>query len=337
MGVVTRSQGASDREKWDIIFNGLVKMLQSQQEQLQTLVKERKILEDRLRIQMERWKFDICLYEDHIFKLKHKLEGKQMESLLEEAKGDFMVGMKQKEASISKLRLEEAEDLLSDFRVWLDFLTDNSKDVSQRNPTKTSKRLAGGKDSSSISGSSRNFKGEVRRLELESPISASEKNSQISALLSENKFAWNQYNLLESELTNKLHCKNAELEEANKKIEALISGMEELKSSNSEKDQIIERLKGEVSQKEADLNRLKFKTDSVTPVLRPCKAEGSRDQRNTVKKIPSADQVHDSPKDTNKGSQGSKRKVHEVIPISETPSFFTSTFKVPKLKTSRLR
>ncbi|GLT73149.1 hypothetical protein SLA2020_450270 [Shorea laevis] len=337
MGAKKHSQDASDREKWDKIFNGLVKMLQSQQEQLQTLVEERKVLEDRLRMQQERWESDVSLYEDHISRMKRNLEAKEMECLVEASKGEFLVGMKQKEASLCRWKLEEAEDLLGDFRVWFDFLTITPKDISQRNPTETNEGVAAGKDSSSISGSSGKLEGNVREKELEYQNTTSEKNSQISALLSENKFVWNQHNHLESVLTDKLQSKHAKLKEANKKIEALVSSMEELKSSNIEKDQIIERLTDEVSQKEADLNILKSRIASVTPMLTRCKARGSRDETNGVKKVSSADQFSDTLKNTDKGSKGSKRKVDEVVFIDETPSLFTSTFKVPKLKSSHLK
>lgn len=60
------SEISSDRQKWDKIFNGLVRMLKTQQTQLVTLVNDRKILEDRIKMQHERWASDISLYEDHI-------------------------------------------------------------------------------------------------------------------------------------------------------------------------------------------------------------------------------------------------------------------------------
>ncbi len=66
MGTNKRSELSSDRQKWDKIFNGLVRMLQTQQTQLETLVKERKLLEERVRVQHERWVSDIRLYKDHI-------------------------------------------------------------------------------------------------------------------------------------------------------------------------------------------------------------------------------------------------------------------------------
>ena len=57
---------SSDREKWDKVFGGLVNLLKTQQEQLETLLKERHLLEDRIKTQHERWFSDIRLYEAHI-------------------------------------------------------------------------------------------------------------------------------------------------------------------------------------------------------------------------------------------------------------------------------
>lgn len=66
MGMNRRSKASSDRENWQKIFNGLVEMLQTQQRQLETLAKERKLLEDRIRMQHERWVSDVRLLEDQI-------------------------------------------------------------------------------------------------------------------------------------------------------------------------------------------------------------------------------------------------------------------------------
>lgn len=42
----------------------MVHMLQTQQKQLETLIEERKLLEDRIRMQHDRWSSDTRLYED---------------------------------------------------------------------------------------------------------------------------------------------------------------------------------------------------------------------------------------------------------------------------------
>lgn len=50
---------SSDRKKWNQIFNALVQMLQTQQSQL-------KFLEDRLKLQHDRWVSDVNLYQEKL-------------------------------------------------------------------------------------------------------------------------------------------------------------------------------------------------------------------------------------------------------------------------------
>ncbi|KAK8552456.1 hypothetical protein V6N12_041051 [Hibiscus sabdariffa] len=359
MGAKTRSQHSSERQKWDKIFEGLVKMLKTQQQQLETLAKERNILEDRIKMQYERWVSDVRLYEDHISQIKCELQTEEMIRVLEATKADMMVGLKHREAFLCKMKLEETEDELTDFRVWFDILSKSSEGISQRDPIETKKGMSGGKRSGSKSVTLETLKDDIRKLNIQYKNLVSEKSSQATALMAENKFAWNQFNVLESQYTDKLNSKQFELEKANKRIEALISDMEELRSSNAEKDEIIERLKAELSQKEADASRFqeaskisrdvelsrKSSSASCTPVIKRCTTggrtsvlrgkNGSRDRCDIiVRKENSAPHVPDLQKNNEKGSRSSKRKKDDAIPLSETPKLFSSTFKVPRLKTS---
>ncbi|KAJ0026360.1 hypothetical protein Pint_09378 [Pistacia integerrima] len=359
MFTTRHSHGSSERQKWDKIFNGLVKMLKSQQEQLQTLVTERKILEDRIKMQHEKWVSDINLYEDHITQMKSDFMAQEMTRLLEAAKSDMMVGLKNRETSLLELKLEHSDDNLADFRAWFDLLRQNPKD----------------RDA------------EARKIKLQFDKLASEKRSEVSALLAEKDFIWHQYKLLENDLTTKLNSKRAEVDQANEKIAKLLANLEELQSSNNEKDELIAKLNTQVADKEAGTNKCndeisrlsrelellrKSRSASVTPLLNPCvtgaktsntggksglRKSGSvsitplskhftagagnpggkncvRNGSNVfVKKELSAAQVPDL-LHSEKCSRSSKRKAVDVCPISETPKLFTSKFKVPKLKAS---
>lgn len=66
MAVKERSRASSQRQNWQNTFNGLVQMIRDQQSQLETLAKDRQLLEDRVRTQNERWTYDIRLLEDQI-------------------------------------------------------------------------------------------------------------------------------------------------------------------------------------------------------------------------------------------------------------------------------
>lgn len=89
---------------------------------------------------------------------------------------------------------------------------------------------------------------------------ASEKNSEISALLAEKQFVWNQYNILGKDYTAKLKSKSSEVEEAKEKIHTLLASMEQLQSSNTEKDDRIARLVSQVAKMNDESNKLKEET-----------------------------------------------------------------------------
>ncbi|KAL5845294.1 hypothetical protein ACOSQ4_011252 [Xanthoceras sorbifolium] len=269
MGATTRSESTSERQKWDKIFNGLVKMLKSQQEQLETLVTERKILEDRIMMQHGKWVSDVRLYEDQISQIKNDMEAQEMIRFLDSMKSDMMIGLKHRESSLLKLKLENTGDELADFRAWFDLL--------KYNPT----------DSGSEPVGSKMLEGEVKRLKLEYDKLACEKGKEVSSLLVEKEFVWHQYKLLDSELTNKLNSKRAEVDQANEKIANVLASLEQLQSSNNEKDKCIASLKTNIAEMEAGTGKLndeisrlsrelellrKSRNGSVTPMLNRCTA-----------------------------------------------------------------
>lgn len=163
MGTSKRTQVVtSDREKWDKVFGGLVKLLKNQQEQLETLLKERKILEDRIKTQHERWVSDIRLYDDHILQIKGGLVEKDMACLLEAAKGNLMLGLKQREVSLHELKLEQTEDELADFRALFGYLSQSLKENSEETA------IGKGPGHSDLkSGEAKKLEAEIERLKLE--------------------------------------------------------------------------------------------------------------------------------------------------------------------------
>ncbi|XP_050215013.1 uncharacterized protein LOC126666094 isoform X2 [Mercurialis annua] len=344
--------GTKKRSQVDKLFNNLIQLLNSQQEQLQTLVEERKFLEDRIKLQHERWVSDVHLRDDHISQIKDELIEKDMACLLEAAKSDLMLGLKHREASLYKLILEQTEDELADFRSCFDHLCRKLEE----NSTKTDDLNKVGRHSVEKSSGCKRLDNEVKRLKLEYEKLASEKNSEISALVKQKDFVWNQYNVLESTLNDKLKSKQSEVEQANAKIAKVLASVETLQSSNDEKDETIDRLKAKLAQVEVDRDKSKeeifrlshvleslkkSRSAQVTPALKQCntggkgsnqvvKSNGRTGSNVVVKKEPL------SVKNSEKGSNCLKRKQVEVISISEaeTPKLFTTTFKFPKLKSS---
>lgn len=64
-----KAKNSSDREKWNKVFNALVHMLTSQQTQLESLAKERIILQDRIKLQNDRWVSDIDRFQEQIYEV----------------------------------------------------------------------------------------------------------------------------------------------------------------------------------------------------------------------------------------------------------------------------
>ncbi|OWM72006.1 hypothetical protein CDL15_Pgr017889 [Punica granatum] len=147
------------------------------------------------------------------------------------------------------------------------------------------------------------------------------KNAKISALLTEKKFVWNQYKILETKLNDKLKSKEAEIQLANEKVSRLLVSMEKLQSSNDAKDEVIAKLESKIADKEAlarkrrdELVRLAHELEllkrarctSETPVLSRCTTSGSitsslGNKKGThvpVNKPPTAAQVSNSMKNS---------------------------------------
>lgn len=145
----------------------------------------------------------------------------------------------------------------------------------------------------------------MRQLKDECEKLASEKNSELLALLAEKNFVWNQFKIMETDYANKLRSKQDEVEKANEKISILISSMEQLQSDNNKKDGRVSELESKVADMEEEAKRLnkeisglsveleslrKFKNNQVKPVLNRCTAgtndsgitESNRSRRNTT-------------------------------------------------------
>ncbi|CAI0435712.1 unnamed protein product [Linum tenue] len=350
MGGAKRPESISEVAKWKVFYAPLVKLLKNQQEQIETLLSQRKSLEEWIKKHQEARTANHRLYETHISELMSRLEEKEMELLMEAAKTELMVGLKHREAVVRKLKLEETEDELADFRALFDLLTASSKKVSNMlfdlltagsketdEPDQgTESRRRTRSSTSKIAAADP----ESERLKLKYEKLVSDKNVVIAMLSKEKTFIWNQFNMLESKLTEKLKVKQAEVDQANDKLVQVVTTAEQLQSSNgekdgtiaelreqlqssnTEKDEAIEKLEARVHELSQELEGLK-KSQVATPALRSCKGMAVK----TVKKESNAEN----------GSRSSKRKGDDddaVIIVESPPNLFTSSFRVPKLKNS---
>ncbi|CAH8391074.1 unnamed protein product [Eruca vesicaria subsp. sativa] len=330
MGVKSVSRESSDRKSWDKIFNNLVRILQTKHEEIQSLLEDRKSIEDKLKTKHENWIFDVRNYEEQLSLMKSEIEAMEMIQFAETSKSNLLYVAKEKDRSICNLKLEKALDELKDFKAWIDFLTLNTSKVNDDSEAAESLEV------------------KIRKLKLEYEKLASEKKCEVSDLVGEKGFAWSQFKCIESGFTDKLKRKDEEIVQANKKIASLVSYQEKLQLSSCEKDEIISSLKakvtemeGEFSKKDEEIEKLSRELESLkksrsfTPVLTRCTTRdkgsngGNMGSQVSTKKGKSASPPND------KEIRSSKRKrVNKAteVTVSETPKLFTSTFRLPKLK-----
>lgn len=287
---------SKDREdSWKSIFKGLVDLVQNQQQQLDSLLNQRKSLEKRIQSQRSRWVFDVKLLQDHISQLMRGSKIKDIAHAVDVAKANLIISMKQKDAIMHKLKFEDVEDERADLKVLFDEL---SKCLQQpKNVT-----------------------------------NSNSKNLDESALKAERDFAWNQFKKTDAQLQEHMKRTKSEIEAANENIQKLISELEQSHSSNIEKNRTITALQDDMAvlesesrrkseeisrlTKEVELLRGDSNNRSITPVLRRCTVQTGTCSRSSDMAV------------TEKGERrSSKRKGGET-----EPRLFTSRFKVPKLK-----
>ncbi|KAI7984491.1 hypothetical protein LOK49_LG15G01257 [Camellia lanceoleosa] len=63
MRTLKGSKVSSDPQQWNKVFNSLVHILETQQIQLESLSRDRKFLEDRIKLQYDRWVSDVNLFQ----------------------------------------------------------------------------------------------------------------------------------------------------------------------------------------------------------------------------------------------------------------------------------
>ncbi|XP_013737937.2 uncharacterized protein LOC106440750 [Brassica napus] len=317
------SGDSTDRKSWDKLFKTLVKILQTKQDEVESLLKDRKVLEDKLKSQHENWISDARNHEEQLSLMNREIETREMMQFFETAKCNLLSGFKERDHSLCNLKLEQTVDERDDFKAWFDFLTLNTN-----------------KESGSSS-----LEAEMRKLKLEYEKLASEKKREVSDLSRENGFVWSQLKCIESGFTDKLKKREDEISQANSKIASLLSFQEQLQSSNQEKDEVISSLKAKVAEMETDsrkrdeeISKLSRERESLkksrsfTPVLTRCTTRDKGNNSNTVST--KKEKLAASTPNQEEIKSAKRKRENKTTPatVSVIPKLFTSTFRLPKLK-----
>ncbi|EPS62970.1 hypothetical protein M569_11820 [Genlisea aurea] len=294
------------KKKWNSILNAFFTLTTN-------LIKDRKLLEGRVRL------------------LQGVVRKSEMEHKVQSLRGEFLLGLKERDAFLYKRRYEDIIhelDGVSELREHQDLQCSDQPNAS--NPL-----ISKGESSSLNTG---------HEVETEKRQSSED----VSALLAEKTFIWNQYNKMEAELSEKLRSKDHEVKEANGKVSILLNRVEELEKSNQNLRNDLANIQSSSEQKDDEISRLKKEIQhlksrqdlaATAQLLSSCRANSAAFSRKTSKDDRSADQkirqVKKETKCTENSHGSSKRMAAEVINVGDDiPKLFTSSFKVPKLKSS---
>ncbi|CAH9067914.1 unnamed protein product [Cuscuta epithymum] len=254
-----------DKRRWRKLCDAMECMVRTQHAQLDYLLQERKILQDRIALENERWVSDVKLLQGEIDQMRDELTARKVESVAEAAEWEVILGIKELDIFLLKDKCEKTSCELKDLRKCIEIQSSKSP----RNKGDSEKMIEGVKNSSSES--------ELRRQTHESRQLLAKKDIEISKLVAEKSFVWNQYNKLENDTSEQLKQKRIELDIVNKKMESLVKKIEELRTSNLDlKDQISKmevvyvNQNLEISRLSSELQSLKNNNDHATPKLKPC-------------------------------------------------------------------
>ncbi|GAB2228422.1 hypothetical protein Droror1_Dr00010260 [Drosera rotundifolia] len=342
---------SSDRTRWKLMFEGMVKMWQSQKSQIESLLDVRNQLMNRIQLQHERWAAYVRSLGDEISQMKRELSLVESERVLDATKAESMMGLKDTKALFYKHKLEAAEDDLTDLKSLIDEKKLLETPAVNGQSGSANIGSAGKADNHRYQA----LKKEVEKLKCEYQELSARKDAEVSALLSEKGFVWNQYRIMESDLTSRLKSKNVEVDALNEKIMKFTSDIEQLQSANEEKDDKIAFLEAKLAKLEAETNK-KIEVFSGIPQGGEQRRRGNKSASNTPLFKTAAESQNSTlainacsqtnrptrakkgiastmPVETHdKEKKSLKREAGDSITKAETRVLFSSSFKIPKLK-----
>ncbi|KAI3878395.1 hypothetical protein MKW98_001810 [Papaver atlanticum] len=195
------------------LFKHLVHMLKAQHSEIESLVTDRKLLQDRILVKYDRFVSEVRILEDQISRL------------------DLIPGFKQRDSSLYKRKRDNAQDDLQDFKSWLEYLNHKrAKQEEKREGIIGESEKHKGVENTLISAKNtwedeqrcRALETEVKKLKRQNENLTSKHKTEISALLSERIFLLNQLKKMESDRT--------EVAQANEKIRELPTSMEKMQT-----------------------------------------------------------------------------------------------------------
>ncbi|XP_020596908.1 interaptin-like [Phalaenopsis equestris] len=281
MGQQKSPRLCSDVLIWNQIYKKFKEMLKFQQSQIETLINDREFFENSFYIQHKHWSSKARFLESQIAKMKEEQANTR---LVEVAKMGVLVGFKESEALCYKTQLELAENDLEEFRSCVEALS-----VEMEN-TKEKLKGFGAIEVKNVdymidpTGSLENSKGrnqltlslkqEIKKLKQAYRELSSRRDTEVSALLAEKDFVWNQFRKIESDYIALVKTKHTEADhQAMETIEKLQDNVNKLQQTIEKKDELIVKLEAERSILELDVRKHAEKAEQANNKMKRLHAD----------------------------------------------------------------
>lgn len=240
--------------------------------------KKGKSLLKKIRTQQHLWAVDNQHFQ-HRLELSERMHKKrELTHAYEMAKSDLLHGAQKKDALLLEYRLDSALDDLEEFQTQNELLLIKLKEeqagaqaLNERLLEREKQAIADRQRSQIIlelEEKTRSLQESLVKMEKDHCIEmvkvksdrkriSSLRKHEVSALLRERDFVWNQLKIMEEDYANRLRSKTQQLQLASEDIENLRSTIEELQQANDEKNVELTILKVEMGESEREAQGFK--------------------------------------------------------------------------------
>ncbi|KAL0913363.1 hypothetical protein M5K25_016818 [Dendrobium thyrsiflorum] len=255
MGQLRNPHLSSDKLIWGQMYRTLEEMMKFQRSQIETLINDREFLEYNLYVQRDYWSSRARFLESCIAQLK---EEKAKIRLSNDAKMVVRVGLKESEALSYRMQLELVESDLEELRSCVEVVKAEMEELKEKLKVFGASEVKNTDYTIDHPGSSENIKGrnqlttplkkEIKQLKHAYRELSSKRDTEISALLAEKDFVWNQFRRMESDYIALCNSKRTEADHQSREaVDKLQNSVEKLKQAINNKDEIIVKLEAERS------------------------------------------------------------------------------------------
>uniref|UniRef100_A0ACD5V2C7 Uncharacterized protein n=1 Tax=Avena sativa TaxID=4498 RepID=A0ACD5V2C7_AVESA len=241
VAVASPSREDGGRAEWLRVYDRMVAILRKNHRHVEALLADRSRLEALLRVQHDFWVARDGLLRDRLH------ETRRAEACVrrcDEAKLELLLGDKDRKLCRYQIYAEHQDDDLEDFKTCAEALAaENTKLKLKLKQVESSAELS----ERTTEHDEQSWRAEIRELKKAYKNLSSKKDKEVSALVAQKDFVWNQFKTMEKDYESLLKKKKMEAAQAAETAQKLQQKVEELEVAAQKKDDIISRLQAEAN------------------------------------------------------------------------------------------